>query len=129
MCDYWTCRLLAPLQPSGRSTPDQDRQRLKTGSVFGKEGINDKEIYAKMERLTEETIMRNLQLMTDIKVLGDEVVRISDENKKLRAAAAAPTPTPAPTAAPVASPPPVYAALSRKAHTHTDTHTFALLPI
>lgn len=79
----------------GRLTPEQEQNKHKLsqkggsfmGSVY-KQKVVDPKIMAQslstMQQVMEETILHNIQLQNNIKILGDEVNRLMIENKKLQ---------------------------------------------
>ena len=56
--------------------------RFFGGKEIGAETVQS-EINSKLTAVMEETILKNLQLQNDIKILGDEISRLADENLNL----------------------------------------------
>jgi polyhydroxyalkanoate synthesis regulator phasin len=42
------------------------------------------EINTKMSRVLEDTLMKNLQLQSDMEIMGDEIARLEEQIKDLR---------------------------------------------
>jgi len=82
----------------GRATPDREMHRLtisqqekNTGGGGWFDGLfNNKsetvsmEVHNKMANILEETLLHNIQLQDDIKMMGDEMQKYIEENSKLK---------------------------------------------
>lgn len=78
----------------GRSTPEMENERIKKAKklngnflkVLGNRKIESitLEGYQKMETILQETILKNIQLQSDVQALGEEINRLLEENKKLK---------------------------------------------
>lgn len=88
----------ANLNPEGRSSAQMDSQRKQRatreqglmGRLFGSGGAMESEdglqneINARMSRVLEDTILKNVQLQSDMEIMGDEIARLESELKSLR---------------------------------------------
>lgn len=75
----------------GRATPEMEKVKMeKTKKGTGISGFfsakNDftLELTQKMEAVLEDTLLKNIQLQNDIETLGDEITKLSEENKVLK---------------------------------------------
>jgi len=74
----------------GRSSAEMDIHRLRrqsSSSSWFKSSRSKElelEMQKEMEVLLEDTMLRNIQLQNDLKVLGDEMAQLLEENKQLK---------------------------------------------
>jgi len=81
--------LVSTTRPEGRATPAMEldkAERAKKNSVMGslfkgRQSPLEAEMAQKMEAVLEDTLLKNIQLQTDIEVLGNEVSKLLAENR------------------------------------------------
>src|SRR4051812_9243017 len=71
----------------GRSTPEMDqfREKIKKGSSswLGRPKSADLvELNSKMEVILQDTLLKNIQLQTDLETLGKEISRLNEQIKQ-----------------------------------------------
>jgi len=87
-------QLSTQIKVSGRTTADMDKYKLERaqrqnslmGSLFSptKKDSLVEEVNAKMSSVLEDTLIKNMQLQEDLKVMGAEVDRLLRENEALK---------------------------------------------
>jgi len=81
------------LKVKGRGTMEMDHHKAQkpqqnsglglVGSIFGVSGTSI-EVDQKMNSILEETLLQNIQLQGDVRLMGEEVSKLSEENKSLK---------------------------------------------
>jgi len=62
-----------------------EKKRQNSGfNLFGSSKDLNHEVTQRMEAVLEDTLLKNIQLQNDLKIMGDEVTKLMEENKSLK---------------------------------------------